>query len=197
MLLRGGTGVVFSNDFPAISSEEWGNKSSVALGDFNINQIPNAVPCQTNYPSAEQIGQTYVGSSGYAWQTPGTKAVDGTGYGTDPLYIWGNTDTGATNVGLDSTTDASFPKDSCNNGEVTSTFIQANGDYFVGQAKPNYTPYTYPHPLGISFEPGHFRLAHPNPNAEPNPPRPPPPPQHLLRPRRRPQPRAQPQNRQP
>ena len=139
MLLRGGTGVIFNNVFPAISSEHWGNKSSVVFGDFNINQPPNAVPCQTVYPSAEQVGQTYVGVSGYAWQTPGTQAVDGTGYGTEPVYAWGNTGSGATNVAIDDTTDASFSP-SCGNGQVASNYLQAGRDYIVGTVKPGYTP---------------------------------------------------------
>jgi len=146
-LLRGGTGVVFNNVLPKITSMEWGRKNAIALGDFNINQIPNAVPCQTVYPSARQIGQTWIGSGGYSYRTPGTAQVDGTGYGTDPVYFWGNTGTGATSIGYPNQSDLAFPNHSCGHGMDVTNFIVSGRDYIVGKAKDGYRPYTYPHPL--------------------------------------------------
>jgi hypothetical protein len=145
LLFRGGTGVIFNNTFPSISSQQWGSKSSIIFGTFNVNQSPNAVPCQTVYPAARQLGQTWVGAGGHSYATPGTN--DGTGYARDPVYIWGNTGTGATIVGLCNQDDSAFPNDSCGHGLNIADFIQAGRDYIVGTAKPGYTPYTYPHPL--------------------------------------------------
>jgi hypothetical protein len=46
---------------------------------------------------------------------------------SDPAYVWNN--------------DASMPV-----GSQTPTMVQVNRDYYLTQ-KPNFTPYTYPHPL--------------------------------------------------
>jgi hypothetical protein len=147
VLFRGGTGVIYNNVMPAISSQQWGSKSSIEFGDFNIETVPNAVPCQTVYPSARQVGQTWIGSGGYAYSTPGTTAVNGTGYSTDPVYIWGNTGTGNYSTFNTVMQGSATVGTSCGNGEVVGTFIQSGRDVMIGTQKPGYTAYTYPHPL--------------------------------------------------
>ena len=47
-----------------------------------------------------------------------------------PIYVWGNTLNG-----------------SSNNTTTGSTNVANNRDYYVGTARPGYTPYTYPNPL--------------------------------------------------
>lgn len=49
----------------------------------------------------------------------------------DPAYVWGNTLTGSTTFGV----------------VAGSSNVQNNRDYYIGTARPGYTPYTYPHPL--------------------------------------------------
>jgi hypothetical protein len=135
----GGTGVIWGNVMPDIASQQWGAKESISLADLNIQRGSNNVGCQTHYPSARQVGQTWVdGGSGYSYQGA---AIDGTGYGTDPLYIWNNTGgSNAQNPGLND-----YP-DNCGNGLKVADFIKPGRDYMLA-IKPGYTPYPYPHPL--------------------------------------------------
>lgn len=46
----------------------------------------------------------------------------------DPIYLWSNSGTNATNVGA-------------------SANVQSGRDFIIGTARPGYTPYTYPHPI--------------------------------------------------
>jgi hypothetical protein len=135
---RGGTGCIFNNTVPDIRSKTWGAKATWLLVDFNIQRHSNNISCQTSYPSARQVGQTWIGSGGYSY--PGAP-VDGPGYGIDPLYVWGNT--GGVNAQAPAIED--YP-DQCGNRELVQHFIALNRDYFRS-AKVNYTPYVYPHPL--------------------------------------------------
>src|ERR1700730_15416597 len=135
---RGGTGCIFNNTVPDIASQTWGAKATWLLVDFNIQRHSNNISCQTQYPSARQVGQTWIGSGGYSY--PGAP-VDGPGYGIDPLYVWGNT--GGVNAQAPAIED--YP-DQCGNRELVQHFIALNRDYFRS-AKVNYTPYVYPHPL--------------------------------------------------
>jgi hypothetical protein len=91
--VRGGTGVITGNIIPDIKSEYWSNKAEISMTVQNISRIPNNIPCQTAYPAARQVGQTWVGTGGYGFPTRGTSrnsgGPDGMHYGTDPVYIWG------------------------------------------------------------------------------------------------------------
>ncbi len=135
--IRGGTGVIFGNTIPDISSQQWGAKDSITLEDFNIQRASNNIPCQTHYPSARQIGQTWLGNGGYSYVDA---PIDGTGYGTDPLYIWNNTGgANAQNPGLND-----YSPNQC--GGVIANYVKLGRDYLLS-LKPGYTPLVYPHPL--------------------------------------------------
>lgn len=56
-----------------------------------------------------------------------------TGNQVDPVYVWNNTLNG-----------------SSNNTTSGSTNVANNIDYYVGIARPGYTPYTYPYPIGTT-----------------------------------------------
>jgi hypothetical protein len=137
--IRGGTGCVYNNAVPDINSQNWGPKASWLMADFNIQRAANNISCQTHYPSARQIGQTWIGTNGYSYSGA---AVDGTGYSTDPLYYWGNT--GGANANAPSL--ENYSPDQCGNGMQVSSFVVANRDYFLSP-KAGYSPYAYPHPL--------------------------------------------------
>jgi hypothetical protein len=157
--IRGGTGVAFNNIVPDISSQAWGAKATWLMYDLNIQRTSNDVSCQTSYPSARQVGQTWIGSGGYSY--PGA-SLDGTGYSMDPLYIWNNS--GGSNAQSPSLAD--YP-DQCGNGQLVANYIVAGRDYILGTAKPGYTPYTYPHPLRTG---GSQPTPTPTPNSTPAPP---------------------------
>jgi hypothetical protein len=137
--VRGGTGAVTGNVMPLIP---WG-KSGVQLNVFSISRA-DSIPCQTGYPAAHQVGQGWSASSRSAFGIPAVP-YDGTGAVLDPLYVWGNTGTetsAASYVGLNQ-----YSPDDCGHGEKVEVFLQQNRDYFVNVAKPNWTPFSYPHPL--------------------------------------------------
>ena len=124
----GGPGVVFRNKIPDISSSAWGNKSEVKFCLYNIRRR-GQVPCQQlPPPAAHQIGWG-INEAGQFVQ--------------DPVYIWENT--GGGNYSNPSIED--YNPDECGNNLHTSQFVRKNQEYFLDTAKPDYTPYTYPHPL--------------------------------------------------
>jgi hypothetical protein len=143
-LARGGTGVIFGNNLPHIEAQQLGSKAGILFADFNIQRHSAYVSCQTQYPSARQVGQTWVGG-GKSY--PGAPQ-DGSGYATDPVYIWGNADGNASDPGFDD-----YP-DECGNNQQVANYIKSGRDYILGQAKPNYSAYTYPHPLRAAVNQG-------------------------------------------
>jgi hypothetical protein len=150
--LRGATGVIFGNTFPDIP----GHDVSVLMFIYGLFQSP----CYTQYPVPRQIGQTWVGTGGYSYpQLPS----DGTGYGTDPLYLWNNNQgSGGTVAAPDQETDG------CGNNEQISNFIVLGRDY-VMNSKPGYQPYPYPHPLRSSAGPAPTPSPTPTPTPTPTP----------------------------
>jgi hypothetical protein len=125
--VRGGTGVIAHNVFPHIASQMWGEKGEILLTVYNIRRSSQFVPCQTSYPAARQIGQSFRNGSNV----------------TDPLYIWGNTGNGNyNNPGI-----VDYEPDQCGNDQHCAMYLKTGRDYIVGSPKPGYSEYPYPHPL--------------------------------------------------
>jgi hypothetical protein len=130
--LRGGTGIIYGNNFDDISGDP-GTPAEIQLS-VRLAQAPSlrGLNCTTGvYPLPRQIGQNW---------------ASGTGYFTDPIYIWGNTGTTLSVIGNFSAEwgnecSRSFP----------SYAVQSGRDYIVGTAKPGWTPYTYPHPYTLPY----------------------------------------------
>jgi hypothetical protein len=142
--VRGGTGIIANNVFPNILYKN----IAIQMNVYSINRRSNSIPCQTRYPAARQVGQSWIGRGGYSYANA---PFDGSGYSTDPVYIWGNTGTATaspTFVGLNQ-----YAPDECGNGQLISNYVHAGRDYVIGKAKPGYAKYTYPHPLRIAVSP--------------------------------------------
>lgn len=139
LLARGGTGVITGNEFPAIP---W--KTGIQLAVFSINRR-GQIPCQTRYPAARQIGQSWKGTGGYSYPSV---PRDGSGYYTEPVYIWNNTGEGASKISLDQ-----YTPDECGNGQKVEDYIKENRDYVLGP-KPGWERYPYPHPLRTGLRRG-------------------------------------------
>jgi hypothetical protein len=140
--IRGGTGIIADNIFPNISS-----KNAIQLNVYSINRRSNSIPCQTRYPAARQVGQTWVGKGGYSYANA---PYDGGGYSTDPIYIWGNSGTATDSpnfLGLNQ-----YAPDECGNGQRIADYVKPGRDYILGKPKPGYIKFTYPHPLRVAAE---------------------------------------------
>jgi hypothetical protein len=125
--VRGGTGIIANNVIPHIGSQMWGQKSEISLTVYNIRRSSQFVPCQTSYPAARQIGQSY--KNGVTV--------------TDPVYIWGNTGSGNyNNPGI-----IDWQPDQCGQDQISANYIKQGRDYIIGSAKPGYAEYPYSHPL--------------------------------------------------
>ena len=123
------------------------NGTGVQLNVYSINR-KTSIPCQTGYPAARQTGQGWSASSTARYGNP-VVPQDGIGAVTEGVYIWGNTGGETTDpnyVSLDQ-----YSPDECGNGQLISNYLIEGRDYFVGTAKPGYTPYTYPHPLHTQY----------------------------------------------
>jgi hypothetical protein len=150
--IRGGTGVICDNSMQDIPS-----KAEVTLSVFSTRR-KCSIPCQTSYPAARQTGQGWKGAGGYDYPSV---PQDGTGYFTDPVYIWNNS--GTCEVILNQ-----YEPDECGNGQLLTKYLQKGRDYFVDSGpKPGFTKFTYPHPLR-----GGGPTPTPAPTATPPPPTP-------------------------
>jgi len=132
MLVRGGTGVVFSNNLTGT----WGNPN-IALDNrrsfesvdvsgrcdgsssWDGNEEPNGYPCR------DQIGRS---TDEWLW----TDLNPYPPQELDPAYFWNNK-RGTNDV-------VPFIHNNCGD------WIQEGRDYHTGMEKPGYLPYTYPHP---------------------------------------------------
>lgn len=155
--LNGGTGIVFNNSMPVIP-----NKGAVQLNVLAINRRV-AIPCQTGYPAARQVGQGWSASSNATFGNP-VVPQDGTGAISNPVYVWDNTGSATTSPGYVSPNQ--YYPDECGNGQVIGNYVKEGRDYFVNKAKPGYTPYEYPHPLHAQYALGG---GGPGPSPTPNP----------------------------
>jgi hypothetical protein len=134
--LRGGTGVIFDNSF-----DPQYYKSCVMMQILALTKNEQ-IGCQTQYPVPRQVGQGWSGASG-SYSYPGWPA-NGSGYITDPLYIWNNTK----NASAAWVTFGDSSPDQCGNNLHSKDFIREGRDYFLNAgAKPGYSSFVYPHPL--------------------------------------------------
>jgi hypothetical protein len=160
--VRGGTGVVTAN-----SMEDIPTKGGIQLLVYSITRGMDdgtgGVFCPLTYPAPRQTGWGWSANSNVAFgvgadtnpgrlvgdSSPGEFGPDGIGATPDPVYIWNNSGT--------ETSDPSYvyiytyPGDNCGHGLQIATFLKQGRDYNVNVAKPNWTPYTHPHPLHTQY----------------------------------------------
>ena len=129
---RGGSGVIWENNYGDIRSQAWGNKAEIQFAAENARRNAGPYACwRGGYPIPHQVGWGF---------TSGSTRVADVYQDPEPIYIWSNSGTGNTPTLIEYA-------DQCGGGASVSYFIQAGRDYHVGVAKPGYTPYVYPHPL--------------------------------------------------
>lgn len=141
--IRGGTGIIADNVFPNISTKN----VAIQMNVYSINRFSNSIPCQTHYPAPRQVGQTWIGKGGYSYANA---PYDGSGYATDPVYIWGNTGSATdspTFIGFNQ-----YAPDECGHGQKITDYVNPGRDYILGKPKPGYAKYKYPHPLRVAAE---------------------------------------------
>jgi hypothetical protein len=138
---RGAVMLVANNTFDAIT---YGNKSTIVMQCEQVNRNAGPGACQLTYPANRQCGIGWSSASSSTYGNP-VVTLDGTGEASDPIFIWGNTGTGG--AGYANLVSLNGEADECGNGLSVDNFIVQNRDYYVGVARPGWTPYTYPHPL--------------------------------------------------
>ena len=168
-LVRGGTYVITANKLPSITSTDYGTKSDISLHDNNLYDNSGTVhPCWgvgtsggADYYTPRQVGYGYV--TGLGTTSGSQSSCTGLGctgnnfsgsydYATyvgdsEPAYSWSNMDGGGTGRSLTESVANSGDFNNCAAGDSASNYIQLNRDYFEGNTKSGYSPYTYPNPL--------------------------------------------------
>lgn len=138
--IRGGTGVIYNNQFDSIAGSFWGTKSNIRMNIRGIEDVrPQGACGSVSYPAPHQLGQN---NNGLNTVDPPYGSL-GSGDFTDPIYFWGNTGTLLTSFGFNWGNPCGF---------TFSTFFQTGRDVVNpgvsgGSPKPGYTAFTYPHPL--------------------------------------------------
>jgi hypothetical protein len=142
--IRGGTGVIYNNNFDHLSSTCWGTKTEVKLSNRGAeDDRPQGSCSATHYPTPHQIGQNNNGTNDF----------------TDPITFWGNN--GATislsggwvwgnPCGFDWNSFFQWGRDGVNSGLTIPLSLSSTGggvSGLGGSPKAGYAPYTYPHPL--------------------------------------------------
>jgi hypothetical protein len=143
---RGGTGVITDNIMPNQCYGRTVSRIAATIQAlrrkvYALNGVADCYPGP--YPWLRQEGWGWAGSVGITNQV------------LEPIYVWNNKNTsGGTPGEADEFRrfDVNFgpPDGPCtfDNGSQTSAgYIQQGRDYYLGIAKPNYTKFTYPHPL--------------------------------------------------
>jgi hypothetical protein len=139
---RGGTGVIFSNE--CHTSFSVGNQIVLdnyrsAIGYFGDllspwGYVTGSNPYDgntdgTGYPALDQIGRT----------SPTTFTGSNSIQPASPLYCWSNNFNGTPMMAAVDVLVNSTPS--------VTNHLQANRDFFNNTPRPNYIPFTYPHPL--------------------------------------------------
>jgi hypothetical protein len=141
--IRGGSGVIFNNNFDHLSTSCWGTKPEIKLSNRGAeDDRPQGTCSATHYPVPHQIGQSHNGTSDF----------------TDPIWFWGNN--GAVievagswawgnPCGFNWNTFFLWGRDGVNTDVANIVLALTGGSVsgLGGLPKPGYTPYTYPHPL--------------------------------------------------
>jgi hypothetical protein len=134
--VRGGTGLIYSNNFTGgISADSgFGDKFEMLFSIRGIQDIivqaPDRYTCSyASYPVPQSIGQNHNGSA----------------YFTDPIWVYNNIGTYAAwhdDFGWGNHCGFSY-----------ETFLEYGRDWLYSDTqKPGYTAYTYPHPLTLTTD---------------------------------------------
>jgi len=141
--MRGGSGLFTDNVIPDLNSTDYGDKAEISLTVQNLQRNGGPYPlwgdniAGIQYPAPRQVGMGRVTGTG----TSGSVGYNGD---PEPVYQWNNT--GGGNYASPAILNYSTPAGSQDN--ITG-YIQVGRDW-LNQPKPNYTKYTYPHPLRIA-----------------------------------------------
>jgi hypothetical protein len=139
---RGGTFVSFNNVLPDITAQWLGSKATHTLIIQKLRRNAGTYACwDKGYPAPFQPG----------WGSDGTTVQGNSSLKMvlDPIYVWNNR--GGNNSNTCTVED--YNPDDCGNNLSDSNYIVANREYYQNIARPNYTPYTYPHPLHSGVSP--------------------------------------------
>lgn len=153
--IRGGTGVIFNNDFDILESGCWGTKTEFQFSNRGIEddrQPPGTTCGALTYPAFHQLGQGFNGSINVTdpitlWGNTANQAPDG----NHPFHIqvstsfsWGNP------CVINWNTYWQWGRDGVNTALTTPITLPSGGgsvEGIGGTPKAGYTAYTYPHPL--------------------------------------------------
>jgi hypothetical protein len=156
--VRGGTFVAHDNNLPAISSQDF-SKPDIELTIFNLQEFAGPNPCWGAgfatpgqfYHTPRQAGfgrVTGTGTANYPPDGVNNSTTDSVTYvgDSEPIFVWNNNRTFSVSL-------PNFGGTACTNPDSTGNYVVSGRDFFIGTAKPSYTPFTYPHPLTLSGVP--------------------------------------------